>query len=114
MVAGTVREVQGDMAAIELPEFGLVAEAGAAPGLRVGDAASLVLRPEAIRIERENALCEAEVVELVYLGEKMETKLRLANGRELSCVCPSDREIGLSQKVPIGWPRRGGRIVPRD
>ncbi|MGB3830497.1 MAG: ABC transporter ATP-binding protein [Mesorhizobium sp.] len=114
MVAGTVREVQGDMAAIELPEFGLVAEAGAAPGLRVGDAASLVLRPEAIRIERENALCEVEVVELVYLGEKMETKLRLANGRELSCVCPSDREIGLSQKVPIGWPRRGGRIVPRD
>ena len=78
LVGGRVVEIAGDTARIEM--LGSVIAAKALPGgIAPGDAVQLVLRPEAIEVERGGAATgrlQATVVSRTFLGEKIEYVLR--------------------------------------
>jgi iron(III) transport system ATP-binding protein len=73
-----VVEVRGDVARVEA--LGAIVDARTAPGGAVpGDAVRLVLRPEAIEVVRGDGAAghwQATVVSRVFLGEKIEYRLR--------------------------------------
>jgi ABC-type Fe3+/spermidine/putrescine transport system ATPase subunit len=78
LLGGRVVEIAGDSARIET--HGSVIAAKALPeGVAPGDAVQLVLRPEAIEVERDGAATgqlQATVVSRTFLGEKIEYLLR--------------------------------------
>src|SRR5438128_2915728 len=78
LLGGRVVEIAGDTARIEM--LGSVIAAKALPGgIAPGDAVQLVLRPEAIEVERGGAATgrlQATVVSRTFLGEKIEYVLR--------------------------------------
>ena len=81
-----VVEVRGDVARVET--LGAIVDARTPEGAAPGDAVRLVLRPEAIEVVRGDgagAQWEATVVSRVFLGEKIEYRLR-CGGESLHIV----------------------------
>lgn len=113
LLPGKVRGLAGGRAAIELSDIGKVVEAEAALGLSVGADAVLVVRPEALRLNDSERITTADVIEVLYLGDKMDLRLRLPSGFVLSSTCSSDRQIEVSETVSIGFSKHGPRIVPQ-
>jgi len=78
LLGGRVVEIAGDTARIEM--LGSIIAAKALPGgIAPGDAVQLVLRPEAIEVERDGTArgrLQATVVSRTFLGEKIEYVLR--------------------------------------
>jgi len=74
------------------------------PGLRTGELASLVVRPEHMQLG-ENARCRVsgEVVEAVYAGAETRLIVRLSSGSTLTVRCSTTVSIVIGATVVVSW-----------
>jgi ABC-type Fe3+/spermidine/putrescine transport system ATPase subunit len=104
----------GEEALVDIPAFGQTAIVPAADGLGPGDDVRLLIRPEHVGIDAGGEGAEAEIAEVVYLGELTAFQLRLAGGETLWCRQITDRQLHRGLKVKASWKRAQARIVPKD
>jgi hypothetical protein len=98
------------MAEAEVPALGMTITAAAAPRLTEGPA-RLLLRPEHLLLSETEGL-DAEVEQVVYLGELVALDLRLKNGGHLWLRRQLDRGIARGARVLVGWRREHLRLLP--
>lgn len=114
---GLVSRLTEGIASIELTDGSTVlAEAG--PGISVGSAALVSLRPERLRIgnagaESGNRL-EARILEVIYHGDHLRLRLAALGRDDLIVKTPVLGADGLAvgSKVDIGWSESDGRALP--
>jgi len=109
LLAGTVGAIAGGRATLAVPGLAQPLEGRAADGLRVGAAASALLRPEAVRAQAGGL--SARVAERVYLGELVAARLTLAGGIELWSRRLASEWSGRDV-VEIGWDASAISILP--
>jgi spermidine/putrescine ABC transporter ATP-binding subunit len=110
LLAATVLRLAGGMAEAEVPALGMTITAAAAPRLTEGPA-RLLLRPEHLLLSETEGL-DAEVEQVVYLGELVALDLRLENGGHLWLRRQLDRGIARGARVLVGWRREHLRLLP--
>ena len=110
LLAATVLRVAAGEAEATVPALGTTLTAAAAPGLTAGPA-RLLLRPEHLEL-RETEGLDAEVEQVVYLGELVALDLRLADGGRLWLRRQLYREIARGARVLVGWRREHLRLLP--
>ena len=109
LLSGTVVANGDGRATLAVNGFATPFEGRAGEGLQVGEPASALLRPEAIRAHAGGL--RAQVVERVYLGELVAVRLALASGHELW----SRRLAGEWREcdtVDVGWDADAISILP--
>lgn len=81
---GTVQAVSGDSATLDLPDFGGPVTVRTVPGLAAGDAVTLALRPEKLRLDRTRPdgpnVFEGRVKDLAYFGKDSLYRVALPKG----------------------------------
>jgi spermidine/putrescine ABC transporter ATP-binding subunit len=118
LLGATALRVTGGEAWARVPILGTDVFAAAAPGLAEGPA-RLLLRPEhlllcddgAVSSESSHGL-DAEVDQVVYLGELVALDLRLDNGEHLWLRRPLDRGIARGERVRVTWRKEHLRLLP--
>lgn len=109
LLAGTVVAIADGHATLDVPGLAQPLEGRAADGLRVGDPAAALLRPEAVRAHA--AGLSARVTERVYLGELVAVRLLLASGHELWSRRIASEWSGRDA-IEIGWDASAISILP--
>jgi ABC-type Fe3+/spermidine/putrescine transport system ATPase subunit len=109
LLPGTVVAKADGRAALGVQGFATPLEGRAGDGLRIGDAASALLRPEAVR-PCPGGL-PARVIERVYLGELVAVRLALASGHELWSRRLAGEWSGCDT-VEVGWDASAISILP--
>ncbi len=107
--AGTVKEMSGDECSVVL-DNGVLVHCKPVNVNGVGDKTTLSLRPERVYINPEpgslpNQL-EARVLELIYLGDHIRTRVSVAGNDEFIVKIPNSHEhSGLreGETVQVGW-----------
>ncbi len=116
-LAGCVVEVDGGVAAIDVPGVGLLRARG--NGHRVGAAAELTVRPEKIVFADElgdgpaNRI-EAAIASVVFVGDAWRYEARLSDGQ--SIVLKRQHRAGVARQGPgdaarLAWSVDDGRLV---
>jgi spermidine/putrescine ABC transporter ATP-binding subunit len=118
LLEAMVLRVADGIAEARVPMLGVELAAAAAPGLGVGPA-RLLLRPEHLVLCEEGAGSsakghglDAEIEQVVYLGELVALALRLANGGQLWLRGPLDRSVGRGARVMVTWQEEHLRLLP--
>jgi TOBE domain len=113
-----VLRVADGAAEASVPLLGRQLVASAAPGLAAGPA-RLLLRPEHLVLceggaatSGDSQALDAEVEQVVYLGELVALDLRLANGGRLWLRRPLDRGIARGERVRVAWRTEHLRLLP--
>jgi ABC-type Fe3+/spermidine/putrescine transport system ATPase subunit len=114
LLPAKVVSVSGAEARIDIAAFGQSATVPAAKGLKAGDDARLLIRPEHVLIDREPDGLAAEITEVVYLGELTAFNLRLATGETVWGRQITDRSLKRGLSVKASWKRASARIVPKN
>jgi len=109
LLPGTVVSSADGRARLAVQGFPMPLEGRAGDGLRVGEKASALLRPEAIHPHAGGLA--ARVVERVYLGELVAVRLMLSNGHELWSRRLAGEWSG-SDTVEVGWDASAISILP--
>jgi len=109
LLPGTVVSSADGRARLAVQGFAMPLEGRAADGLRVGEKASALLRPEAIHPHAGGLA--ARVVERVYLGELVAVRLMLSNGHELWSRRLAGEWSGRDT-VEVGWDASAISILP--
>ena len=109
LLPGTVVASADGRATLAVQGFATPLEGRAGEGLRVGEAASALLRPEAIRSDAGGL--PARVVERVYLGELVAVRLALSSGHELWSRRLAGEWSGRDT-VEVGWDASAIAILP--
>ena len=86
-----------------------------------GDMVWVALRPEKVRITREQPAgpCVAgEVIEIGYLGDISIYKLRMHDGSVVKAAaanvgCRAERQIAADEEVWLSWPAESGIVLTR-
>jgi len=104
-----VKSVAGDTAVVEVPDMGADITARAIPGLAVGQAITLAVRPEKIAIDRKrpdgpNAV-QGTVDDFGYLGKDSIYKVKLDSGTILSVHSVNSRRATEQERV-AAWEDR--------
>lgn len=118
-----VLEAAGGATALRDGEARWVVDASAvdAIGLRAGEAASAVVRPERMALGRAGAPPKGEnlvsgiVAETVYLGAARKVVVDLPDGRTLQVrleAWSGDVELAPGDSVVVGWSASDAAIVP--
>jgi ABC-type Fe3+/spermidine/putrescine transport system ATPase subunit len=109
LIAGRVLELRNGSAALSADGLAAPIEGYAAQGLRIGEAACALIRPEHVRLVAGGQ--PARIVERIFLGEIAALRLALPGGVELwSRLFSSDAPAG--DEVEIGWDRERVSILP--
>ena len=111
LVAGAVIAREGDTAALAAPGLPQPIEGRAAPGLKAGDKAAALIRPEHLRL-RAGGL-PARIVERVFLGEITALRLELSRGVEL-WLRLFGTDAPSRDDIEIGWDRQDLSILPEQ
>jgi len=109
LLEGTVDIVSNGRAKLGVPGLASPLEGRAGQGLRLGGAASALLRPEAVRAQSGGL--RALVAERVYLGELVAVRLKLDSGHELWSRRLAG-EWSARDDVEIGWDASAISILP--
>jgi spermidine/putrescine ABC transporter ATP-binding subunit len=110
LLEATVLRVENGEAEARVPGLGAIVIAAAAPDLTTGPA-RLLLRPEHL-VLNEAACVEAEVEQLVYLGELIALNLRLKTGSQLWLRRHFDQPVARGDRICIGWLKENLRLLP--
>jgi ABC-type Fe3+/spermidine/putrescine transport system ATPase subunit len=109
LIAGRVAALGDGGAALGADGLASPIEGFAAQGLRVGEAACALIRPEHVRLVSGGQ--PARIVERIFLGEIAALRIALPGGVELwSRLFSSDAPAG--DEVEIGWDRERVSILP--
>jgi ABC-type Fe3+/spermidine/putrescine transport system ATPase subunit len=109
LIAGRMLELREGSAALGADGLAAPIEGYAAQGLRVGEAACALIRPEHVRLLAGGQ--RARIVERIFLGEIAALRLALPGGVELwSRLFSSDAPAG--DEIEIGWDRERVSILP--
>jgi ABC-type Fe3+/spermidine/putrescine transport system ATPase subunit len=109
LIAGRVAALGDGGAALGADGLAAPIEGFAAQGLRVGETACALIRPEHVRLVSGGQ--PARIVERIFLGEIAALRLALPGGVELwSRLFSSDAPAG--DEVEIGWDRERVSILP--
>ncbi len=111
---GTVKELKGDLALVEL-DGGELIDAKAVNVKKIGDRTKVSIRPERVetnqaRVHKEAHTLKAEVMEFIYMGDQFRTRLKVAGNDEFIVKtrnAPDTPRLEPGQKIDIGW-------LPRD
>lgn len=115
LLAGTVVESAGEMAAIKVGDATLRGTTEAP--LAAGTAAWLTVRPEAIRLADGGSIRPGEnvlagvVADTVYAGAALRLHVTLADGRRVVANLPSGTVVANGSAVTLAWPAAAGRCV---
>jgi putative spermidine/putrescine transport system ATP-binding protein len=107
---GKVLSIDGDNCSVELEGGGGVVSALNINSDGVGSRTTLSLRPERVTVnpaagESENT-CEAEVLELIYLGDHIRTRVKVSGNDEFIVKVPNAYghvHLEQGEKTTIGW-----------
>jgi putative spermidine/putrescine transport system ATP-binding protein len=93
-------------------------------GLRAGELALVMVRPERVRLLPEGAplpedaatVLPGRIKEAIYMGTVRKVAVDLADGRTVTARLPSNDDAGLpaSGEVRVTWPIRDGILVPAE
>ncbi len=107
--SGVVREISGDVCAVEI-DGGATVRATPVNVGAVGDRTTLSLRPERVEINPDAGslpnVLDAKVLELIYLGDHIRTRASVAGNDDFIVKIPnSHRHAGLAEGevVKVGW-----------
>ncbi len=108
-LAGTVRELNGEHCAVETVD-GSIVHALAVNVTKPGESCTLSLRPERVITNPEpgsvNNNFQANVVELIYLGDHIRARMSLCGNDEFIVKVPNSAGKSALQEgasAPIGW-----------
>ncbi len=103
VLSAIVREVKGDLARVDVPDFGGTVEARAIPGLAPGQEITLAVRPEKIALSRTRPEAAnafgGTVQSLAYFGKDSLYRVALPSGRVLSVNSVNARRVGETERV---------------
>jgi putative spermidine/putrescine transport system ATP-binding protein/spermidine/putrescine transport system ATP-binding protein len=110
-----VRKLDSGRAELDVPGFPAPIEGVAAAGLRLGDPAYALVRPEHVRLDGAFGTGVAgKVEEVVYLGDLVAIRLALSSDRALWCRRFSHEGAPRDEAVGIGWDPAHLRILPES
>jgi len=109
LLEGVVSEVTGTVALLDVPGLSKKITGRAAKGLKIGARASALLRPETIQYQSGGIA--AVVLETVYLGELIATKLKLSSGHEVWSRRLAG-EFNHREGIEVGWDETRVSILP--
>jgi ABC-type Fe3+/spermidine/putrescine transport system ATPase subunit len=119
LLAGQVTRLDGDRAELRVPGWPAPVRGVAAPGLRVGEKATALVRPEHVRIGSEEIgapdapeSVEARVEEVVYLGDMVALRLLAPGSATLWCRRFARDGVPAGGTVKTGFGRADVRILP--
>jgi putative spermidine/putrescine transport system ATP-binding protein/spermidine/putrescine transport system ATP-binding protein len=114
-----VTRLDGDRAELRVPGWPAPVRGVAAPGLRVGEKATALVRPEHVRIGSEEIgapdapeSVEARVEEVVYLGDMVALRLLAPGSATLWCRRFARDGVPAGGTVKTGFGRADVRILP--
>jgi putative spermidine/putrescine transport system ATP-binding protein len=115
-LAGRVAARRGDLCTVALDGGGSVE----ALAVRVGDLGSrttLSIRPEKVRVgplgDGENRF-EAEVLEIIYLGDHRRVRLRVAANEGFVLRLPEELGCRIGQRLAVAWSAGDCRALDHD
>ena len=114
ILTGPVMQLANGGARVALTELDMEITGEAAPGLKIGANAGVLIRPAALTFTTsgENGL-PARVIELVYLGDIIAIRMQLRQGQELWCRCFSGASMPAEgREVRLSWHNGDVRIIP--
>jgi ABC-type Fe3+/spermidine/putrescine transport system ATPase subunit len=106
-----VTAIDGGSAQAVVEALGRSVVAAAASGLRPGQDAALLIRPEHVGIGEQPGIA-AEITEVVYLGELTALNLLLPSGAAIWARQITSHDLRRGTQVHIGWKENYARIVP--
>ena len=109
LIGGRLAQLRDGRATLLADGLDAPIEGHAAQGLRMGEAACALIRPEHVRLVAPGR--QARIVERIFLGEISALRLVLPSGVELwSRLFSSDAPAG--DQIEIGWDRERVSILP--
>jgi putative spermidine/putrescine transport system ATP-binding protein len=106
---GVVKEMNGEECTVEI-EGGAIIKANPVNVSGVGDKTTLSLRPERVHINPEQGtqpnMLEAKVLELIYLGDHIRTRVMVAGNDQFVVKIPNSHEhsgLAEGETVKVGW-----------
>ena len=116
LLPATLESVNGALATAVLPD-GTSVSAPAVQGLRHGDPATFMIRPERMRLQVGTSEgITAEVVDLVFQGPLIRFELKTAEGSPIVAHVGPDEDLPLlrpGDRVQVTWDADGGRLLRR-
>ena len=113
LIRGVVEETADGQATLGVASLGMVFRAPAAEGLREGDTAALLIRPENVRLcaEAPHGIT-GQVEERIFLGEIEAVRLRLADGTEFWSREFATERSERAGRLNASWNETAARILP--
>lgn len=107
---GTVKEIKGDQAVVELDDGELI-DCKPVNVSAVGDRTRVSIRPERVEFDKNRLQAgahtlKAEVLEFIYMGDIFRTRLRVAGNDEFVVKtrnAPDQVRLQPGQQIEIGW-----------
>ena len=107
---GTVKEIKGDLALVELDDGELI-DCKPVNVSKAGERTRVSIRPERVeynkdRLQKGVHTLKAEVLEFIYMGDIFRTRLRVAGNDEFIVKtrnAPDQVRLRPGQQIEIGW-----------
>ena len=113
LLRGRLVEVVGGRGRLVIESLDCVVEGLMNDGVRTGQEAVAMVRPEAVSVSCEaGSGIRARVEEVVYLGELVSLKLRIPNGQEMWCRRLAKEQWPSREDVWVTWDAKDLRILP--
>jgi ABC-type Fe3+/spermidine/putrescine transport system ATPase subunit len=113
LLAGTVRVADPDRVELEVPGLPAPIQGVPVAGLRAGDPATALVRPEHVRLGGgPGTHVEGRVEEVVYLGDLIAIRLALPGGRTFWWRRFAHEGAPSEEAVKVGWDAARVRILP--
>ncbi|MCQ0970599.1 ABC transporter ATP-binding protein [Paracoccus sp. TK19116] len=117
-LSGTVERREGERAAVRLATGELI-DAVAVDAVREGAPTTVSIRPERIEFKSEllpggAETIEAEVLEVIYMGDILRTRMRVAGNEDFVMKCRNtlgQTRLEPGQKIRIGWHPQDARAL---
>ena len=106
---GVVKEISANVCSVEIEGGGII-KAKPVNVTSIGDKTTLSLRPERVYINPEAGVTpnvmDAKVLELIYLGDHIRTRVSVAGNDDFVVKIPNSTEhsqLSIGQTVKVGW-----------
>ena len=116
LLAGTVTSMVLGHASVRHAGLGMEFSGPAQAGLAVGQAASVLVRPETVSLSAPADGLPGEVTEIVYLGELQSVRVKLRDGSEMTVreVGNMHKDVKLGDQVGLRWETGQSRVLPQS
>lgn len=106
-----VLSVSEGQATVHVEAFNKNITVDAGQGVAPGKSSKLLLRPEYVLFDQNGDGVNAEIIEVVYLGELSQFTLKLPNGLTLTARQITDRQWDVGAMVKFSWNPGYARVV---